>query len=613
MSHHNSELYALRMLLTVVSGATSFEDLATVDGELHSTFRAACFAKGLMADDAELAAAFQEIVDVTVSLPQIRMHFARMLVHSAPQDPQALFNTFVDDLCGADEEPEAALHAIEVHMHEMGRSLTDDDFGFILPELPASQHQRKRRRGNSTHITVAESIRQRDTLLHLFTPEQHDALHQVVAAIDAQAHPANPDEPQGSNIFALTASAGCGKTVFANGLAAFLRAQGRDVCCVAASALAAMLLNGGTTAHSAFHLPIPCHETSSCNLSAADRWAIERLSLIIYDECSMVHADVGNTVERTLRDIMHDQRPFGGKVVLWMGDFKQLPPVVRYGKGHNFTLQTCQWWSLVRHLTFTCNWRAINNPVYTAFLEQVGNGHVDYVTVPAGCKAVDYADLIDKVYGTHFDPDHQILALTLETCDEINRMCFARIPGDLTECPAADVFLDCHDRDAFPSDYIASLSMKGAPPWMLQLKLGAKYMCIRNLDQTRGIINGTMLRLIAIGRRYVQVQVMTGKSKGSCELFMKSVFTITPEASGLPFTMTRTQYPMIPAYCLSVHKAQGQSLHTVGLVFESDPFTHGQLYVALSRVGSWERVFAYHQGDDIRNVVLKHLIHRRTA
>ena len=150
------------MLLTVVSGATAFEDLATVDGELHSTFRAACFAKGLMADDAELKAAFQEIVDVTVSLPQIRMHFARMLVHSAPQDPQALFNTFVDDLCGADEEPEAALHAIEVHMHEMGRSLTDDDFGFILPELPASQHQRKRRRGNSTHITVAESIRQRD-------------------------------------------------------------------------------------------------------------------------------------------------------------------------------------------------------------------------------------------------------------------------------------------------------------------------------------------------------------------------------------------------------------------------------------------------------------------
>ena len=218
------------MLLTVVSGATSFEDLATCDGELHSTFRAACFARGLMADDAELKAAFQEIVDVTVSLAQLRMHFARMLVHSAPQDPQALFNTFVDDLCDASEDqPDdavaSALRGIEVHMLEMGRSLTDDDFGFILPELPASQHQRKRRRGNSTHITVAESIRQRDELLHLFTPEQHDALHQVVAAIDAQAHPANPNVPQGSNIFALTASAGCGKTVFANGWAAFLRAQ----------------------------------------------------------------------------------------------------------------------------------------------------------------------------------------------------------------------------------------------------------------------------------------------------------------------------------------------------------------------------------------------------
>jgi len=75
------------------------------------------------------------------------------------------------------------------------------------------------------------------------------------------------------------------------------------------------------------------------------------------------------------------------------------------------------------------------------------------------------------------------------------------------------------------------------------------------------------------------VQVLTGRSAGSCELLLKGVFTITPEASGLPFSVRRTQYPLIPAYCLSLHKAHGQSLRKIGFIFETDPFTHGPLYV----------------------------------
>jgi hypothetical protein len=69
---------------------------------------------------------------------------------------------------------------------------------------------------------------------------------------------------------------------------------------------------------------------------------------------------------------------------------------------------------------------------------------------------------------------------------------------------------------------------------------------------------------------------------------------------------------VIPAYCLSVHKAQGQSLKKVGLIFESDPFTHGQLYVALSRVAGWHCIVAFHKNDNIKNIVLRHLL-RSTA
>ena len=91
---------------------------------------------------------------------------------------------------------------------------------------------------------------------------------------------------------------------------------------------------------------------------------------------------------------------------------------------------------------------------------------------------------------------------------------------------------------------------------------------------------------------------------------VKTLFSITPEASGLPFTVLRRQYPIIPAYCLSVHKAQGQSLHKVGLIFESDPFTHGQLYVALSRVACWLCIVVMmHEGEcAIKNLVHKHLL-----
>lgn len=273
-------------------------------------------------------------------------------------------------------------------------------------------------------------------------------------------------------------------------------------------------------------------------------------------------------MERSLRDIMHNDLAFGGKTILFMGDYKQLLPVVRYGQGHNHTMQKCEWWRHVTFLKFTINWRAILNPEYTAFLETVGNGSLEYVAVPDSCKVESYSDLIDAVYDTTFDSAHQILALTLETCTVINNRCLERLPGLMIESPAADTYVDCSSPDDFPHDYVETLDMKGAPPWMLKFKVGAKYMCIRNLDVRRGIINGTMMRLLRCGRRYAEFEILTGKSAGSCEMFTKATFTITPEASGLPFSILRLQYPVIPAYCLSVHKAQGQSLKRVGLIFE---------------------------------------------
>lgn len=80
-----------------------------------------------------------------------------------------------------------------------------------------------------------------------------------------------------------------------------------------------------------------------------------------------------------------------------------------------------------------------------------------------------------------------------------------------------------------------------------------------------------------------------------------------PEASGLPYPFTRSQFPIILAYAVTVHKSQGQTYKRVGLYFSNHPFAHGQLYVALSRVGGWNNIFVLHDVL-IRNNVAKFLL-----
>lgn len=54
------EIYYLRMLLAYVKGPTSYEDIRTVDGRVRSTFKKACYARGLLHDDAEYNIAIKE-------------------------------------------------------------------------------------------------------------------------------------------------------------------------------------------------------------------------------------------------------------------------------------------------------------------------------------------------------------------------------------------------------------------------------------------------------------------------------------------------------------------------------------------------------------------------
>ena len=99
---------------------------------------------------------------------------------------------------------------------------------------------------------------------------------------------------------------------------------------IVSSGIAALLLPGGRTAHSRFKLPFNLHEDSTCSIAHGSDLAslLQVARLIIWDEASMTHRHAFEAVDRTLRDLMKavdqslKEKPFGGKVIVFGGDFR---------------------------------------------------------------------------------------------------------------------------------------------------------------------------------------------------------------------------------------------------------------------------------------------------
>ena len=158
------------------------------------------------------------------------------------------------------------------------------------------------------------------------------------------------------------------------------------------------------------------------------------------------------------------------------------------------------------------------------------------------------------------------------------------IPGDAHTFLSADS-VDDTQAAMYPTEFLNTLSPNGMPPHRLILKRFASIILLRSLDPTQGLCNGTRLTVRSVCKRLIYAEIATGSHVGN-RVFIPCIPLLTPTDSDFPFVLKRRQFPVRPALCITINKGQGQSLETVGIFLPSPEaiFSHGQLYVALSRV-----------------------------
>ncbi|KAL5731434.1 DNA helicase [Ranunculus cassubicifolius] len=131
-------------------------------------------------------------------------------------------------------------------------------------------------------------------------------------------------------------------------------------------------------------------------------------------------------------------------------------------------------------------------------------------------------------------------------------------------------------------EFLNSITQGSLPPHKLDLKISAPIMLTRNINPRAGLRNGTRLLCSHFYPNLIEAEIVTGSFKGKPTFLHRSPLKSKSDMK-LPFSLTRKQFPIWLSFALTIHKSQGQTIPFVGIYLPHAVFTHGQLYVALSR------------------------------
>jgi len=438
-------IYYLRTLLWAIP-ASSWQDL--YGG--HRTFREHCIALGLVADGAEYLHGMRDAMECGHSPTSLRHLFATFIASIDAKNLKEIWANdnlrfymcadFLEDESSTDSgaSPEnLALMDIAATVNGMGAgaefcTLFEEheiplpphvtELHSMIDSLPLSyMHVFKRYAavvGYSVrdHVVVEgdqkEIVRFRETTTFLTDIEMAQALSTLnsdqISVFDALLHAFTqhkagiPDTP---NLFSINASGGCGKTYMINVFLHAVRRLGIITASVSSIGIGALQFDDGQTVHSMFRIPIQ-EETdvlhgdklsSRLMKTLEDGHSSQRIAflraceVIVWDEISPIRNTVFQAVDNLFRKLCGKPNiPFGGKFFVFLGDWKQIPPVddsterTRFWDGDPIAFEsifflsvksTALWRHSVQKLSLTINERAKYDVMFQIDLHAIGNGH----------------------------------------------------------------------------------------------------------------------------------------------------------------------------------------------------------------------------------------------
>jgi len=386
----------------------------------------------------------------------------------------------------------------------------------------------------------------------------------------------------------LTGKAGTGKSTFLKYICAHTT---KEHVVLAPTGIAAVNV-GGQTLHSFFKIPFkpllpddpdfsPRRIRKTMRYSSQKVKLIRKLELIIIDEISMVRCDVIDFIDKVLRIYSGNMRePFGGKQLLFVGDIFQLEPVVTrdmkdilrryYQQFFFFNARAFNSLGLI-----PIELRKIYRQTDSQFIAMLDRIRVSRAT------PIDIHLINSRVNPDYKEPDDgfmMTLATRRDTVDSINsdHMQALDTPEYMFEGVVDGVFPD--------NDLPTSKE--------LTLKKGAQVIFIRN-DKENRWVNGTLGKVSQVDEFGVEVELEDGNGYVlERELWENVQYTYDEKEKKVIENVvgTFTQFPVKPAWALTVHKSQGLTFNNIVIDFAGGAFSSGQTYVALSRCTSLEGI-----------------------
>jgi len=377
-----------------------------------------------------------------------------------------------------------------------------------------------------------------------------------------------------NNIF-ITGGAGTGKST----LLKYIMEHTQKKCVVLAPTGVAAINANGQTIHSFFRFPITLFDKKSIKADNMKKELFESLQMMIIDEISMVRVDILDAVDCALQINRRNNKPFGGVQMVFVGDVFQLPPVLtaqdndyiftNYKSHYFFDAPVFQKTDYqLKELTNIFRQDASERE----FKETLNRIRIGETTDN------DIRLLNSRMTNIVNNDDTIYLTTRREIATDINFKKLDRLPTPSIKYTGLiiDTF-DTGDGNKINEDKLPA-------PYELELKKGAQIMLLRN-DKSGRWVNGTIGIIQELKEASISV-LINGKlynvEKETWEQ-IEYKYNITENKIEKQIIGKYVQYPLQLAYAITIHKSQGMTFDKINIDIGQGAFTHGQVYVALSR------------------------------